>query len=373
MGSLVIVDPEAWGAPDPLTAPTPPAQGPPEPVGTSSVSLTWTHPGAPASGVTYALTATDTSTGSAVTPSSGSGLGPYVLPTTDGQEIVVTLLCTRTADSQPARSLPYFVAVESSGAIPGAWTQIADLNFVGATAQTFTTTGDKTVTLSGGGTVTVNATMSVGTITTGTAGADATRGLIADVPGAVGSTAYRLRIAVPVSPSIGATDDLLAVIRWRVNMATATSTFQRALVGLTTASGSEASTEFSGGVFQNSTGNAVKLQSRKSTSVADVAASLPTGWRDGSTRVQTEVRVVGKARTLFATASSRDVDSGSATYTADIGGDASGPNVGLEPPLFSGSTVYVQFYNWNGGVSGPATSAAIERIIIFERATSRVP
>ena len=361
------------GALEALTAPTPPEQGAPSPSGTTSVSLTWTHPDAPASGITYTLTATDTATGSAVTPSSGSGLGPYVLPTTDGQEIVVTLLCTRTADSQPARSLPYFVAVESSGSIPGAWTQIADLNFVGATTQTFTTTGDKTVTLANASTITVNATMSVGTITTGTAGADATRGLIADVPGAVGSTAYRLRIAVPVSPSIGATDDLLAVIRWRVNMATATSTFQRALVGLTTASGSEASTEFSGGVFQNSTGNAVKLQSRKSTSVADVAASLPTGWRDGSTRVQTEVRVVGKARTLFATASSRDVDSGSATYTADIGGDASGPNVGLEPPLFSGSTVYVQFYNWNGGASGPATSAAIERIIIFERATSRIP
>ena len=30
-----------------LAAPTPPAQGPPEPVGTASVSLTYTHPGAP--------------------------------------------------------------------------------------------------------------------------------------------------------------------------------------------------------------------------------------------------------------------------------------------------------------------------------------
>ena len=364
---------EAGGGADPLTAPTPPTQGPPDPVGTASVSLTWTHPTAPASGITYALTATDTATGDPVTPSSGSGLGPWVLPTSDGQGIVCTLTVTRTSDGQEVPSLPYYASVESSGSIPGAWTKIGDVNFVGATAQTFTTTGDKTVTLANASTVTVNASMSVGTITTGTAGVDATRGLIADVPGAVGSTAYRLRAAIPVSPSVGSTDDVLVLVRWRVNMATATSTFQRALVGITTASGSEASAEFSGGVLQNSTGNAVKLQSRKSASVADVAASVPSGWRDGTTLVQTDVRVVGKARTLFATGGTRNPDSGSATYTADIGGDSSGPNVGLEAPLFSGSTIYVQFYNWNGGASGPATSAAIERIQIFERTTSRVP
>lgn len=370
-GRRGYVQVEAGGTLPALTAPTPPEQGPPSPSGTTSVSLTWTHPDAPASGITYTLTATDTATDTAVTPSSGSGLGPYVLPTTDGQEIVVTLAVTRTSDSQVARSLPYYVAVESSSSIPGAWAKIGDVNFVGCTTQTFTTTGDKTVTLAGGGTVTVNATMSVGTITTGTAGADATRGLIADVPGAVASTAYRLRTAVPVSPSVGATDDLLVLVRWRVNMATGTG--QRALVGITTASGSEASTEFSGAVWQNTAGNLVKLQSRKGASVADVAASVPTGWRDGTTLVQTDVRVVGKARTVFATASPRNPDSGSATYTADIGGDSSGPNTGLEPTLFSGATIYVQLYSWNGGASGAACSTAIERIQIFERATSRVP
>lgn len=253
----------------------------------------------------------------------------------------------------------------------GAWTKVGDVNFVGATAQTFTTTGDKTVVLADASTVTVNATMSVGTITTGTAGIDATRGLVADVPGAVSTTAYRLRTAVPCSPSVGSTDDLLAVIDWRPNLATGTG--QRALVGLTTSSGSEASSEFSGAVWQNTAPNAVKLQARKFTSVADVAASVPTGWRDGTTLVQTDVRVIGKARTMMATASARDVDSGSATYTADIGGDSSGPNTGLEPTLFSGATIYVHLYSWNGGASGAACAAAIERIRIYKRTTSRVP
>ena len=329
----------------------------------TTASVTWTHPGAP-SGTTYAVT---------VSPSSGSA------PTASGADLAWTFPCaTGIAYSPTIRATGPDGQVADSTALvlvsgAGSWSKIGDVNFVGATAQTFTTVGDKTVNLAGGGTVTVNATMSVGTITTGTAGSDATRGLIADVPGAVASTAYRLRVAVPVSPSVGSTDDLLMLVRWRVNLATATSTFQRALVGLTTASGSEASAEFSGAVLQNATGNLVKLQSRKTASVADVAASVPTGWRDGTTLVQTEVRVVGKARTMLATASPRNVDTEAATYVADIGGDSSGPNAGLEAPLFSGSTLYVQFYNWNGGASGPATSAAIERIQIFERASTHVP
>ena len=126
---------------DPLTAPTPPTQGPPEPVGTTSVSLTWTHPTAPASGITYALTATDTATGDPVTPSSGSGLGPWVLPTSDGQGIICTLTVTRTSDGQEVPSLPYYASVEASSSRPGAWSKTGEVNFVGASAQTFTSTG----------------------------------------------------------------------------------------------------------------------------------------------------------------------------------------------------------------------------------------
>ena len=352
------------GASVDLTAPTPPA---PQALASSATtaSMTWTHAGAPA-GTTYALAVTDDA-GLSVSPSSGSGLGPWVIPVSSGKAYSARLRATGT-DGQVSQSS---ALVSVATATTGGWTQIGLVNFVGATAQTFTTTGDKTVTLADASTVTVNVSMSVGTVTTGTAGADATRGLIADVPGAVASTAYRLRTAVPVSPSIGSTDDLMVSIRWRANLATGTG--QRALVGVTVASGSEASTEFSGGVLQNTATNAVKWQCRKTATVADVAASVDTGWRDGTTRIQTDVRVVGKARTLFATATSRNVDSGAATYTADIGGDSSGPNADLEAPLFSGSTVYVQLYSWNGGASGAACSTAIERITVYSRTSTRVP
>lgn len=359
--------PRPGGTPTDLTAPTAPAAQALASTETTA-SATWTHAGAP-SGTTYACTV-EASEGAAPT-ATGSGLGAWTWPVVAGRAYIATLTATGT-DGQVAASSA-LVAVAPESTVAGAWTQIGQVNFIGATPQTFTTTGDKTVTLADASTVTVNATMSVGSITTGTAGVDATRGLIADLPGGAANTAYRLRVAVPVSPAVGSTDDLLAVVRWRVNMATATATFQRALVGLTTSSGTEASTEFSGGVLQNSTSNVVKLQSRKTASVADVAASVPTGWRDGTTLVQAEVRVVGKVRTLFATAASRNVDTGTPTYSADIGGDSSGPSAGLDAPLFSGATVYVQFYNWNGGTGGPATAAAIEQIDIYKRTTSRVP
>ncbi len=349
-----------------LSAPTPPAFQELASSATTA-SVTWTHPGAPG-GTTYALAVADEDN-SAVTPDSGSGLGPYIFPVSAGKSYSARLRATAT-DGQTAQSST-MVVVAASASTPGAWTKVGDVSFIGATEQTFTTLGDKTVVLADATEITVNVSMSVGSVTTGTAGVDATRGLIADVPGAVSSTAYRLRTDVPVSPSIGATDDMMAVIDWRPNIATGTG--QRALVGLTTSSGTEASSEFSGAVWQNTAPDAVKLQARKAASVADVAASVPTGWRDGTTLVQTDVRVIGKARTMMATASARDVDSGTPTYMADIGGDSSGPNTGLEPTLFSGSTVYVQFYSWNGGSSGAACSAAIERIRVYKRTTIRVP
>ena len=153
-----------------LTAPTPPTQGPPEPVGTTSVSLTWTHPTAPASGITYALTATDTATGDPVTPSSGSGLGPWVLPTSDGQGIICTLTVTRTADSQAVPSLPYYVAIEQdvADAYPlestAGWRTVKEWNLKGQGSQTIVN-GAGTITLDSD-TITTRGAASTGTFGT---------------------------------------------------------------------------------------------------------------------------------------------------------------------------------------------------------------
>lgn len=263
------------------------------------------------------------------------------------------------------------VAPVPSPPVVGAWTAVGSVNFIGCTPQTFTTTGAKTVTLSGGSTVTVNATMSVGTITTGTAGADATRGLIADVPIAVASTAYQLRTTVPVSPSIAVTDDLLCVIKWRVNLGTGTN--QRGLTGLTTSTGTEGTADFSGLLLQNTATNVVKLQTRKGTSVADTVASVPTGMRDGTTLMQSEVRIVGALRTQFTSTYPRPVDTGTPTYIGDIGSNSTGPDAGLGAPLFSGAAVYVMLYSWNGAASGGFSQTAIEEITVYARPSYRVP
>jgi hypothetical protein len=83
-----------------LTAPTPPA---PQSLASSATtaSLTWTHAGAPG-GTTYALTVVDEA-GASVSPSSGSGLGPYVIPVASGKSYSSTLTATG-ADAQTAQS-----------------------------------------------------------------------------------------------------------------------------------------------------------------------------------------------------------------------------------------------------------------------------
>jgi hypothetical protein len=102
----------------PLTAPTNPAQGPPEPSGTATVTRTWTHPGAPASGITYTLRVRDVATGTAITPVSGSGLGPYVIPVSDGLGAMAILEVTRTLDGQKAApQVAHWIAVADSPAL----------------------------------------------------------------------------------------------------------------------------------------------------------------------------------------------------------------------------------------------------------------
>ena len=197
------------GALDALTAPTPPAQGAPSPAGTTSVSLTWTHPDAPASGITYTLTATDTSTGSAVTPSSGSGLGPYVLPTSDGQEIVVTLAVTRTSDSQVARSLPYYVAVEQDVAdaypVEGSagWRTVKDWDLKAQGTQGPIPNGDGTITLDGASITTRGATAGTGTFgTNNVAGLNATDGLYLECT-TTASMLPELTLTLPLGETLG--------------------------------------------------------------------------------------------------------------------------------------------------------------------------
>ena len=315
---------------------------------------------------TYAAPALTGPSGSAATVSGTAPGNITINSTANGEAYLVRVVITDANGQQVLND-----ALGDVGSIvTNPWVLVGDVNFIGAVAQTFTTTGNKIVTLADASTVTVNATTSVGLITNGTAGSDPVRGLIADVPTGAGNTAYRLRTTVPVSPAISATDDVLVVIRWRVDQAAGTA--QRALAGLTTSIGSEASAEFSGFVFQNSAGDNVKLQSRKGAAVADMVPVLPAGWRNGSVLVQSEVRVVAKFRTTFSSVSPRNVNTGTPTYQADIGSDSSGPSGGLEAPLFSGAAVYVQLYSWNGAAI-PYNYTAIERILVYSRPTSRVP
>lgn len=97
---MTSMAPVAAAAVADLLPPTPPA--PQELASTATTaSLTWTHASAP-EGTTYALSAVDEA-GSSVSASSGSGLGPYVLPVASGQSYIARLRATG-ADGQIAQS-----------------------------------------------------------------------------------------------------------------------------------------------------------------------------------------------------------------------------------------------------------------------------
>lgn len=363
-GLIPLAVPAATPAAD-LLPPTPPAAQELASTATTA-SLTWTHASAP-EGTTYALSAVDKA-GASVSASSGSGLGPYVLPTASGQSYIARLRATGP-DGQIAQSSALVVV---ASALSGEWTEIGRVDFIGATPQVFATTGAKTVTLADTSTITVDASMAVGTISNCNVGVEALRGLVCDVPAGVSSHAPRVRIAVPVSPSVAAGDDLLVSILWRCAQPVSTSTNSRALVGITTSAGTEASTEFRSMVLQHTNPDAANIQGRKDSTVQTVALA-PTGWRDGSVLMQTDISMRGSTATLLASVAPRDVDSGSPAYIADIGGPPFGPLAGTAAALFQGGTVYPLIYAWNGGGSGPAVEAAVEEIVVYKRATSRVP
>ena len=77
--------------------------------GTTSASVTFTHPSAPA-GMVYSVTINQISSGAVLTPT-GAGLGPYTFAVTYGQDYVITLVGTST-DGQVVSATTY-VAVAS--------------------------------------------------------------------------------------------------------------------------------------------------------------------------------------------------------------------------------------------------------------------
>jgi hypothetical protein len=168
-----------------LTAPTPPAQGPPEPVGTTSVSITYTHPGAPA-GTAWTLHVIDQATGSPITPSSGADLGAYSIPVSDGTR-AVHYMDAEGPDGQTSRSTPGVIVVEEAGGDtdPG-WETVLDLDLTGLTSATLTSLATTNVTRASGGATVAAVWVDVNTNTGGSVTAGAA-GLTIDGAAGTGS------------------------------------------------------------------------------------------------------------------------------------------------------------------------------------------
>lgn len=85
--------------------------------GTTSASVTFTQPGAPA-GMVYAITVNQASNGSVLSPT-GAGLGPYTFAVSYGQDYVITLVGT-SVDGQTVSATTYVAVATYSYLAPGA-------------------------------------------------------------------------------------------------------------------------------------------------------------------------------------------------------------------------------------------------------------
>jgi hypothetical protein len=358
------------GAADPLTAPTPPTQGPPEAQGTASVSLTWTHPDAPASGITYALTATDTATGDPVTPSSGSGLGPWVLPVTDGQGIICTLTVTRTADSQAVPSLPYYVAVEQDVAdaypVEGSagWRTVKEWNLKLQGTQGPIPNGAGTITLDGESITTRGATAGSGTFgTNNVAGLNASDGLYLECT-TTASMLPELTLTLPLGETLGAEHALR--VSMKVKIFNEDSNDSAALYiadpAVTPTFDVSASSDVGG---LRITGQTASLTYRRGAA-ASSGVTVPAGWSNG-TLLYVECIVPGYGNDMIV----KIDDSGFLNATPDQRGRTqSGP---ASPTTTATawadglSSLKVMLGVYNGGAGAGTPKAAIENIKIEVR------
>ncbi len=203
-----------------LTAPTPPAQGPPEASGTTSVSLTYTHPGAPA-GTAWTLHVIDQATGSPITPSSGAGLGPYVIPTSDGTR-AVHYMDAEGPDGQTSRSTPGIIAVEQDVAdaypVEGSagWREVWSCDLTAATTQGPIPNGASTITLSGDTITTRGATAGAGTFGTGnTCSVINGQGLVLECT-ITSSMLPEVTLTLPLGETLTADHALRVSVKWRI-------------------------------------------------------------------------------------------------------------------------------------------------------------
>lgn len=177
--------------------------------GTTSATVTWTDATAPA-GTTYAVTVTDEA-GAAVTPASGSGLGPWVFPTANAKSYIPTIASTAT-DGQTAQSSA-LVAV--AAAVSGAgWDVALDLDLTGLDAATL---ADDTTTVVTRSAVAVATVWASETSNSGTVVAGAT-GLRVDGGSATGSVSALIDLAAAASLTLP--DDIMSGVAIDIYMTT---------------------------------------------------------------------------------------------------------------------------------------------------------
>lgn len=216
-GPIWPVSPVTAAALTDLLRPTPPA---PQSLASTATtaSLTWTHAGAPA-GTTYALSVAD-QTGAAVSASSGSDLGPYVIPVTAGKSYTARLRATgpdgQLSESSALVAVAPNLAVDYPVEGTAGWRTVREYDCKAQGTQGGIPNGAGTITLGSDTITTRGATAGAGTFgTNNVAGLNATDGLYLECI-TTASMLPELTLTLPLGETLGAEHALRVSLKVKV-------------------------------------------------------------------------------------------------------------------------------------------------------------
>lgn len=200
--SSTLIQVAAAVVPDLLAAGPPGVSNPAS--GTTSVNLTWTAASGGVAPYSYGIAVVDEA-GASVTPSSGSGLGPYAIPVADGKSYLATLTTTDNFGTPNVAKSSTMIQVGTPAPAP-AWNLLTDVDLTGLDTLNISAVGTYTLTKSGSAFKTIQISRTGSTGATNTAD---TNGVTLDGPTSVAGT-YQAAIDETTAVSLTGATTLVA-------------------------------------------------------------------------------------------------------------------------------------------------------------------
>ena len=352
-----------------LTAPTPPAAQSLASSATTA-SVTFTHPGAPG-GTTYALTVTDEAD-AAVTPDSGSGLGPYVFPVASGKSYKARLTATGSDGQTNSNSALIDVQPDLATDFPvegnTGWRRVFASTLTTETPQGPLAAGAGTLSI-GGETVPYLGNATTGTFAVNnTTSITETDGLKMELT-TTGGQLPQLALDLPLGETVTRENAIRLLVKFRAyNGDSSDSVFVYLSDPSIDPDNNESSASRTGGI--RLLGTAANLYARRG-SAASTAQSVAAEWSDGSTPLYLTLIVPAYGNDVVPLISDASFDVADIDYRGRSNSRASSPEWDTGGSTFfigdSWSSVKVLFAVGNGSAGSTLPYLAVESIAVDVR------